>query len=122
MGLSLAFPIILYILIRNIFRHFLNLDSVQIVPWLLLLIANLGLLVFLHIDDIYNIKKVCGNADKLVATVLAFQPMYFACRQDMLGRPKKGALIYAVVSTLEVVIVLVVYAVACFHDVLELLL
>lgn len=122
MGLSLSCPIILYILIRNVFCYFLDLDSAPIVPWLLLLVANIGLLFFLHIDDIRNIKKVCGSADKLVATVLAFQPMYFACRQDILGRPKKGAIIYAVISTLEVVLMLVVYVVECFRDVVELLL
>lgn len=121
MGLSLLFPIILYATIRSVFRYFLNLNHVPIVLLLLLLVVNLGVLVFLHVMDIRHIKRVYGNADKLIVSVLVFQPAYFVCRQDILGGTRKGSIIYGVVSTLEIVVVIFAYVFMCLRDVLELI-
>lgn len=121
MGLSLSFPIILYAMMRNVFRYFMDLDTAPIGLLVVLLVLNLGILVCLHISDIRTLREQYGNVDKLLATVLVFQPAYFVCRQDILGRPKKGAIIYAVISTMEIMIVLFACVIACFKDMLSLL-
>lgn len=121
MGLGLLFPIILYALARSVFRRCLDLESMPIVLLFLLLIVDVGVLVYLHVIDYRRLKGVCENTDKLLATVLAYQPIYFVTRQKALGRPTKGAIIYAVISTLEIVGMINVYAIACVRDVLELI-
>lgn len=121
MGLSLLLPVIMYVLIRNVFCYALGLEYTSIVPVLVLLIANLLAVIYLHVIDYREMKMVCENTDKLLGSVLAFQPMYFVFRQEALGRPKQGAVIYAVVSTLEIVSVISVYVLACVRDVLEML-
>lgn len=121
MGLSLLFPILLYALTRSVFRWFLNMESMSIALLFLLLSMNLGILVYLHVKDYRNLKRVCENTDKLLATLLAFQPAYFWMRQKTLGKPTKGAVVYAVISTLELVGMVSVYAVACIGDVLKML-
>lgn len=121
MGLSLLLPIIMYIVIRSIFRNVLNLEHTPIAPMLILLLAVLLVVIYMHVVDYRNMKMVCENTEKLLGAVLVFQPIYFVFRQEVLGRPKKGALIYAVVSTVEILSVIIIYAIACIRDMLELL-
>jgi len=119
MGLSLLLPIILYVLIRSAFRYFLGIDYMPIFPMLVLFIANLGVLVYLHVIDMREMKQICGNTDKLLATGLVFQPAYFVCREGILGRTRKGATVYAVLSTVEIIAVMMIYVIACVGDVIE---
>ena len=121
MGLSLLLPILMYIVIRSVFRNALDLEHTPIMPMLILLLVNLTVVIYMHVVDYRNMKMVCENTEKLLAAVLVFQPIYFVFRQEVLGRPKKGAIIYAVISTVEILGVIVVYAIACVRDVMELL-
>lgn len=121
MILTLLFPIILYIVIRSAFRSVLSLAHTPIVPMMIFLVANILSIVYLHVIDYREMKAVCGDTGKLLAAVLLFQPIYFVFRQELLGRSKKIALAYAVISTAEVLGVISVYVLACVKDVMEML-
>lgn len=119
MGLSLLLPILMYIFIRSIFRDAMSLEHAPITPVFLMFLLNLLAVVYLHVIDYRNMKEVCENAEKLLVAVLVFQPIYFVFRQEMLGKPKQGAIIYAVVNVVEIVGVISMYVLACVRDVLE---
>ncbi len=121
MGLSLLLPILLYIVTRSGFRSVLSLAHSPIIPMLILLLANVLAIVYLHVVDYREMQMVCGDTRKLLGAVLLFQPVYFVFREEMLGRSKKMAIVYVVVSTIEVLGVISMYVLACIRDVMEML-
>ncbi len=121
MGLSLLLPIVMYIVIRSAFRSALILPHTPIVPMLILMLADILGIVYLHIVDYREMQVVCDDMRKLLGAVLVFQPIYFVFRQEALGRSKKIAIAYAVISTVEVLGVISVYVIACVKDVIEML-
>ncbi len=121
MVLSLLLPIVMYIVIRGAFRSALSLAHTPIVPMLILMLADILAIVYLHMVDYREMQMVCDDTRKLLGAVLVFQPIYFVFRQEALGQSKKVAIAYVVISTVEVLGVISVYALACVKDVMEML-